>query len=218
MRIVATSDTHFPGWHHLIPEGDVFIHAGDLMSRGTPDEWQSRIESFGHLDHNCKFFVPGNHDFFPYLYPGPANQDLTREGTKMVGTHQQYSTATLLNGALMVGLPFVAGLPSWAFNKTADELDFITETLMHIQPAVIVAHSPPYKCLDAVPSKNHTKHVGIPQWRRLIDVLKPELFICGHIHESYGVTKIGNTTVANVAMCDRKYMWKNKPFVYDMGD
>ena len=37
-RIVATSDTHFPFSGDLIPDGDILIHAGDLMYYGDPGE------------------------------------------------------------------------------------------------------------------------------------------------------------------------------------
>lgn len=39
MRIVATSDTHFVPVQGWIPDGDVFVHAGDLMQDGYPSEW-----------------------------------------------------------------------------------------------------------------------------------------------------------------------------------
>lgn len=39
MRIVAVADTHtFQDDLHAIPEGDVFIHAGDLCRGGRLDE------------------------------------------------------------------------------------------------------------------------------------------------------------------------------------
>ena len=68
MRIVATSDTHYPPfvrrldmmlntvWDPTIPipDGDVFIHAGDLMRMGYPDEWGPAVEWLARLPHKHK--------------------------------------------------------------------------------------------------------------------------------------------------------------------
>ena len=41
------------------------------------------------------------------------------------------------------------------------------------------------------------QHVGSTALRRFIDQTQPELVICGHIHESRGVEKLGQTTAVN---------------------
>jgi predicted phosphodiesterase len=62
MRLVATSDTHFDFPPEFVPDGDVFLHCGDLMYTGYPDEWKGRVESLAALPHKLKILVPGNHD------------------------------------------------------------------------------------------------------------------------------------------------------------
>jgi Icc-related predicted phosphoesterase len=63
------------------------------------------------------------------------------------------------------------------------------------RPLLMVCHTPPYdtKC-DRIVSG---KPVGSPAVRRFIEEVKPEVCITGHIHESAGVDRIGETVVLN---------------------
>ena len=62
MKIVAVADTHL--FHHdlTIPEGDVFIHAGDLCRHGSLDELRHVADWSARLPHPHKIVVAGNHD------------------------------------------------------------------------------------------------------------------------------------------------------------
>ena len=54
MKTVFTSDTHFNFTPDQIPDGDVFIHAGDFMLSGYIDEWHQRLECLKALSHELK--------------------------------------------------------------------------------------------------------------------------------------------------------------------
>ena len=63
IKIVAVSDTH--GYHRDVdvPYGDVFIHAGDLMTCGYKfNEVKDFAQWFTSLPHPNKILVAGNHD------------------------------------------------------------------------------------------------------------------------------------------------------------
>lgn len=77
MRLVATSDTHFPF-------DDRLIHAGDLMYTGYLDEWHARLESFKALPHKVKLYVPGNHDYHVQNYEGVAAAELRKADVTML--------------------------------------------------------------------------------------------------------------------------------------
>jgi uncharacterized protein len=66
---------------------------------------------------------------------------------------------------------------------------------------VLVVHEPPRGILDAVPSG---QHIGSPRVRDLVDRLHPRVLLCGHVHESPGVERHGNTLVVNCTMGDGK--------------
>jgi Icc-related predicted phosphoesterase len=65
---------------------------------------------------------------------------------------------------------------------------------------VLVTHVPPYKLQDKIFIGSHG---GSKELRNIIDVCKPRLVLCGHIHEDPGVLKSGNTTVVNCSIGKR---------------
>ena len=225
MRIVATSDTHFPFSADRFPEGDVLIHAGDLMYTGLPQEFNPLLDSFANLSYKHKYYVPGNHDYHLERYEGLARAELRKVRVKTVGTHPDFAITKLPNGMKMLGVPYVTGLNGWAFCRTEDwvynymqNLDFDNNYC-----EVVVSHAPMYGIGDNVgnpPSRPH-KHVGSMSLNRWYHGLKrkPLVWINGHIHEGYGryFTEEG-TACYNVAMCDRHYQQTNAPMVIDLGD
>lgn len=64
MRIVALADTHslHNSMKYDIPNGDVFIHAGDFSRCGESKEIQEFNEFVGSLPHKHKLVIAGNHE------------------------------------------------------------------------------------------------------------------------------------------------------------
>jgi len=63
---------------------------------------------------------------------------------------------------------------------------------------IMVSHAPPIDTmLDIVGAKTH---VGSSSVRNFIETFQPNLCLTGHIHESAGIDKIGNTTILNPGM------------------
>ncbi len=59
---------------------------------------------------------------------------------------------------------------------------------------IVMFHGPPNGVLDV----NFTSNTGNKDYRDFIDEVKPDLVLCGHIHESSGMRKIlGKTKVVN---------------------
>merc|ERR1711923_294291 len=58
------SDTHskMTKLKNTIPEGDVFIHAGDFTDKGTLDEVRAFNSWIGELPHRHKIVIAGNHE------------------------------------------------------------------------------------------------------------------------------------------------------------
>lgn len=64
-----------------------------------------------------------------------------------------------------------------------------------VEEVIFLCHDPPYNTkLDEVENGDH---VGSKKLRELIEKLKPDVVICGHIHESPGIDKIEDTTIIN---------------------
>ena len=213
MRIVATSDTHFPINPLKVPKGDVFVLAGDMMYTGYLGEWFPRIDAIAQLDHPLKILVPGNHDIHLQHYPGPALGELRARGITVVGppSTKYANKITLPNGMTLGACPYVTNLPRWAFNADETFIWDYLDTMGRVD--ILVAHSPPRGCLDRGDSPG--SHWGTAALRKYITRYQPELLICGHVHEGYGTMKVERTTVANVANCDVDYEQVNPPMVFD---
>ncbi len=79
MRLVLASDTHDRHRGLAVPEGDVFIHAGDFTMNGN----LKAVAAFGAwiraLPHRYKVVIAGNHDWSFENAPAAARQAL-RDG------------------------------------------------------------------------------------------------------------------------------------------
>lgn len=69
-------------------------------------------------------------------------------------------------------------------------------SMIHPQ-TVLVAHTPPYGCLDQVAGRFHS---GSKMIRRLVKEKQPRMMICGHIHEAAGIEAVGRTIVVNCSL------------------
>ncbi len=59
---------------------------------------------------------------------------------------------------------------------------------------VLVAHIPPRGTLDVAPNG---EHIGSRKVRDAIEQLHPRVVICGHVHETPGIERTGDTLVVN---------------------
>lgn len=88
IRIVAMSDTHSLT-NHLkfeIPDGDIFIHAGDFTKCGKLEEVIEFNSWIGKLPHKHKLVIAGNHELsFDSTFTHPF-QNIASDCGKHTGT------------------------------------------------------------------------------------------------------------------------------------
>jgi len=170
---------------------DVVVIFGDVAPYGSPYQGIEVLRRIcSHIEAKPILMVPGNMDD-----PGIYNE-----------IECEFSNAKLIHGRnVMVGnINFVGvgGSPPTPF-KTVFELNE-DEILRILEQAVrnsisnnlvLVSHAPPFntKC-DVVMIGIH---VGSRAIRMFIERVKPLLCICGHIHESRNIDKLGNTVIVN---------------------
>ncbi len=70
------------------------------------------------------------------------------------------------------------------------------------KPIIFLSHNVPYQTkLDLIGGKAHklarNQHYGSFLVKKMIRKYQPELCICGHIHETHGIQKLGKTIVVN---------------------
>lgn len=208
VRIVAVSDTH--GKHDLLrlPRGDILVHSGDILSRNN-----SIFGNSGRADalaiHGLRRFnawlgrmayahcvvIGGNHDSALAKLGMDAAASLLSNATYL-----ENSTATV-GGVKFYGSPWshTGKSSNKAWQATEPERPRVEAN--GIQVVVM-----------------HQYHSG------LVDILKPELVVSGHCHESHGVRLIGGSPgcgaaaplAVNAATCNAVYRPWHNPIVIDV--
>ena len=74
MRIVAVADTHLFHGDLVVPDGDVFVHAGDMCRGGELVELEAAADWIAELPHRHKVIIAGNHDWAFVHEPAQARR------------------------------------------------------------------------------------------------------------------------------------------------
>jgi Icc-related predicted phosphoesterase len=202
VRLVVMSDTHGEHRSLHVPDGDFLIHAGDFtLFNRSRDSVRDFNQWLFELPHGRKLVIPGNHDF---KFADPRWRSLI-------------SAATLL---LNEGVS-IDGIRIWASSVTKSNLksfgaendDGCRRIFWRIPRGtdVIVTHSPPLGILDV----SGVQHRGCSHLLREIGRVRPALHVFGHIHQSYGTTRIGRTLFVNAALAGPNYQLVQLPIVVD---
>lgn len=103
----------------------------------------------------------------------------------------------VLQGAHFAGVTGTIPIPFRS--RIAFREEVIWNRLMpRIAPhTLLIAHPPPWGCLDRVKGKYHA---GCKSLEMVIRRCQPALLICGHIHEDAGMACLGKTLIVNCAM------------------
>jgi predicted phosphohydrolase len=196
LRIVAVADTHtFEADLGAIPEGDVFIHAGDLLRAGTLEELGPVTDWIRRLPHRRKIVIAGNHDWC-FLKAKEAACDLLGDAIYLE------DSATTIEGVRFWGSPWQPEYNDWAFNlprgmALAEKWAMIPDDL-----DVLITHGPPHGFGDAGPSEGRA---GCEDLLRRVRQVRPKVHLFGHIHQDGGIWRDGSTCFINVTTweCER---------------
>lgn len=205
MRVVVCSDTHKMHDQIDVPEGDLFIHAGDFLGFGTLDEVEDFNAFLLSLPHPHKVVIAGNHDWAFEKSPHEAQKLLT-------GAIYLQDESVYINGLKIYGSPWQPEFFNWAFNlKRGDELKQKWD-LIPSDTDILITHGPPFGIGDAVGGN----HVGCEELLKALDRIKPKYHIFGHIHEGYGIVKGTDTVFINASNCNALYDPVNPPIIFEM--
>lgn len=204
MRIVAVADTHLFHSDLAVPEGDVFIHAGDLCRRGSPDELEIAGRWLSSLPHQTRIVVAGNHDWEFVKNPDAARRLLGP------GVIYLQDSGIVVNGVRFWGSPWQPAFNDWAFNLPRGERLREKWALIPAQTDVLVTHGPPHGIGDGTGAEDDgagygAHRSGCEALRARVAEVQPLLHLFGHIHDSGGVWSVGPTVFANVTTweCER---------------
>jgi Icc-related predicted phosphoesterase len=163
---------------------DVVIGAGDFAS--VHEGLEETIGALAAIEAPT-VLVPGNNETEDALRAAAAG----------------WSAATVLHGggATISGVEFYglgAGVPVTPWDWSFDLDDATAAEMLAAAPeaAILVLHSPPQGHCDTGGGGNH---FGSAALLEAIEAKRPQLAVCGHIHESWGCeSRIGETPVRNL--------------------
>jgi len=145
------------------------------------------------------YYVPGNREY--------DNVAREFEGIpeKFIPIHNRLVTHTLSNGIFVHLVGYGGALPGFFNNFVKNEEEFEQELEKLFQKAksitnekdivILVVHNPPIS--DSLDLTFTGQHIGSHSIRKIIEKYKPHYCVCGHVHESQSIEKIGNTRCVN---------------------
>jgi len=200
MKILAVSDIH--GKYTKITEYiqknpvDLIVLTGDITDFGPPELAEEILNEIGSFNIPV-LAIPGNCD--------PVNLYSNIDNSKAINIHGR--SVTIKN----IGICGFGGSNPTPFNtplefdevEIYDEARKAMEQIKNHKITLLVTHAPPLGTkTDLLPSG---EHVGSESIKRVIEEFQPDLNVCGHIHESMGTDKIGETQVVNPGMLSKGY-------------
>jgi hypothetical protein len=222
MRITVISDTHTK--HGLIPltdlpGGDLIICAGDIMNSGynRNDIWDF-CHWFNLLDqYQDKLFIAGNHDRMFENHPEDVKEWVDKFGNIIYLQDDGYDIYDLDTdtSTKIYGSPWQPEFYAWAFNlpKNGIQLAGKWEAIPN-NTDILITHGPAFGTLDTVAGRPWD-NLGCELLAQRIEVIKPKIHVCGHIHSGYGYVFKDGTHFFNAAVLDEQYEYTQKPMTFD---
>ncbi len=197
MRIVAVADTHLYHGDLRVPDGDVFVHAGDMCRGGRLTELEEAAAWIRGLPHALKIVVAGNHDWCFVREPEAARAAL---GPDVVYLEDSGHDAA---GLRLWGSPWQPAYGGWAFNLPRGAP--LAEKWARIPAGldVLITHGPPQGFGD----RSWTSvRGGCVDLRARVEAVRPRVHLFGHIHEDGGAWTHAGTTYVNCTTweCERR--------------
>ncbi len=213
-KIVFFSDSHGEHRKLNLPDADMLIFAGDAGTYRSPYQNEAGIRDFidwlGSVNNiPIKIWIAGNH--------------CTSIEHRLVDARtlsQERGLIYLENETIEIGGIKIFGSPitpsfgfGWAFN--ANRGDRIREYWSQIPNDVdiVVTHGPAHGIRDRTIGG---EHVGCVDLLAKINLIKPSIFVFGHIHEACGITKQNDTLFINASVLDERYKLVNKPVLVEL--
>ena len=197
MRIVAVADTHmYEGDLGAIPDGDVFVHAGDLCRRGTLDELRTVVPWLQRLPHRYKIVIAGNHDWCFAREPDGAKQLL---GASIIYLQD---SGVSIDGVSFWGSPWQPRYRNWAFNLDRGAPLAAVWQQIPVGTEILITHGPPRGFGDRTPWPSRA---GCEDLLAAVQCVRPVVHLFGHIHTDGGVWRDADIVYVNATTseCER---------------
>lgn len=153
--------------------------------------------------------IGGNHDaILDRVYSQGLPYELHEKITYLLDSGTRIGET----GPRVWGSPWTPELVEWPFYKTHFGLREIAAAMPR-DYEIWLLHSPPASSAHGyrLDYAKNGEHAGNPFTTLRLAELKPQLVICGHIHEGYGIAGLHESNIANAAFLDQGYQvrWRH---------
>ena len=188
--LVLASDTHGRHRDLIVPDGDVFIHAGDITRFGGEiDDLIDFNEYIATLPHPHKIVIAGNHDFC-------FERDNDRSRSILTNATYLEDDGLSIDGVTYYGSPWQPVFLDWAFNLERGSALREKWAMVPEDTDVLITHGPPQGILDEV---SGGERVGCADLLERVRKVNPKVHVFGHIHEARGTHEQDGTTFVNAS-------------------
>ena len=218
MIIDCISDLH--GHYPKLEGVDLLIVAGDLTAKHTEEEYHWFCNRIKVENYKRVIFIAGNHDTF-LTDVKPFKETRWWLGSVIGQFEYLYDSGTEFEGLKIWGSPWVAAFPGMNRNCMAFTMEVGCDTdewlaekwaLIPDDTDILITHSPPFGVLDKVEryDKGIIENVGSKSLAARCCDLDYKLHVFGHVHEGYGILRVGDVTMVNASHVNKYYKPVNK--------
>ena len=208
MKFVAISDTHCRHNNLTLPKGDVLVHAGDISYKGQKSEVEDFLKWFSKLKFEYKIFIAGNHDFLFENSKPKEIQALIPENVIYLN-----DSGLNINGINIWGSPITPWFFNWAFNRKRGIQIAKHWELIPQDTDLLITHGPVHGIHDSV---INGIHVGCKDLEVKVKEIRPQVHVCGHIHEAYGSIRREGIRYINACVLNERYELVQKPVAFEL--
>lgn len=205
MIIDCVADLH--GHYPKLEGGDLLIVAGDLTGDDSYEEVKYFCKWLNVQKYRFRVVCAGNHDNWLQLNPNWINCE---------GVHHLCDSGTEFEGLKIWGSPWTKifeGMNPHCMAFTVDTEEELAEKwkLIPDDVDILITHCPPYGMKDRTIDNERVGSKSLQM--ELFERLRPQLIVCGHIHEDYGIEAHGGIVnkLVNASHVNENYEPVNKP-------
>jgi Icc-related predicted phosphoesterase len=195
MQIIAFGDIHeylhpLDGLAAKLQQADLVVVSGDITRWRGPETAANVLDAIKQYNPNLLAQI-GNTDAWE------TDQYLEQLGINLHGRGHRFGNIGIFGVGGSNPTPFYT--PSeFSEEELATYLQTGHDMVQDAPYKILVAHCPPYQ--TAIDRLHSGYHVGSTSVRQFIERHQPDICISGHIHESPGEDRIGNTLLLNPGM------------------
>nr|CAH7722382.1 unnamed protein product [Callosobruchus chinensis] len=172
-----------------IPDGDVFIHAGDFTKCGQKEEVIQFDKWLDSLPHKHKIVIAGNHELsFDQNFSEYFKKLMTAKAVNTQNIRQYLTNCTYLEdsgieiyGIKIYGTPWQPEYNNWAFNLKRGAECLSKWNKIPDDTEILITHTPPLGHGDLACSGVRAGCVEL--LNTVQNRVKPKYHVFGHIHE-----------------------------------